>query len=46
MLTVADPGGVVLIAEKSVLVPCLIQLLDREVRKVWGINPAGHSVVE
>lgn len=38
MLAVSDPNGVLLISERTILVPCLTQLLHRESSKVWGIG--------
>ena len=46
MMTVADPAAIVLISEKSRIVPSLIQMLNHEVNKVWGLNLAGESTVK
>jgi hypothetical protein len=46
MLSIADPDAVVLISEKSILVPALLLVLQRESTKVWGIHTEQHSVSE
>ena len=46
MMAVADPAAIVLISEKSRVVPSLISILDHEMRKIWGANIAGDSSVK
>ena len=38
MLAIATPEAVILIAERSLLVPALILVLQRESTKVWGVH--------
>ena len=37
MMTVADPDAIVLIAQRSSVVPALTSILRRAVVRVWGI---------
>ena len=37
MLSIATPDAVILVSERSVVVPALIILLQRESTKIWGI---------
>ena len=37
MLSIATPDAVVLISQRSLVVPALIIVLQRESTKIWGI---------
>jgi len=38
MLSIASPEAVILVAERSLVVPALILVLQRESTKVWGVH--------
>jgi hypothetical protein len=46
MLAIADADAVTLMAEKSVLIPALVWVLERESSKIWGINADGYDPIE
>ncbi|KAK8866120.1 hypothetical protein IAR55_001271 [Kwoniella newhampshirensis] len=43
MMSIADPDAAILIGQKSILVPALILVLQRESTKIWGIHAISHS---
>jgi hypothetical protein len=38
MLSVSDPNGVLLVAERTPLVASLVLLLHRESGQIWGVD--------
>lgn len=45
MLSIATPEAVILVSERSLVVPALILVLRRESTKVWGIHAESEDVV-
>jgi hypothetical protein len=46
MLATSDPNGVLLISERTVLVPCLVKVLHRESSQIWGIADDNKPIKE
>lgn len=49
MLSQAHPDAVVLMTERSDLIPCLVLLIHRESSRIWGVRASGcnhHRCVE
>lgn len=46
MLATSDPNGVLLISERTVLVPCLVKVLHRESGQIWGISDDNIPIKE